>query len=104
MFERAKSVIMDLYDGKDMRDPARAKLIQTRKALVGQWMTAADVLDKQGETTLAREARIFANHLPTVLTDREKLAVDYVRHRQRATNKVSVNPNAQRRQRDDLTR
>lgn len=104
MFERVKSVIVDLYDGKDMRDPAREKLIQTRKALVGQWMTAADVLDTQGETTLAREVRNLASHLPTVLTDREKLTVDYVRHSQRATNKVPVDPNAQRRQRDDLTR
>jgi hypothetical protein len=104
MLERVKSVVVDLYDGKDMRDPARAKLIQTRKALVGQWMVTADVLDKQGEITLAREARAFAGHLPTVPTDREKVAVDYVRHRQRATNKVSVDPNAQRRQRDDLTR
>lgn len=104
VLERVKSVILDLYDGKDMRDPAHERLIQTRKALVGQWMTAADVLDKQGETTLAREVRNFASHLPTVLTDREKLTVDYVRHTQRATNKVPAGPNAQRRQRDDLTR
>jgi len=75
-----KSVVVDLYDGKDMRDPAREKLIQTRKAVVGQWTTAADILDKQGETALAREVRNFASRLPTVLTDREKLTVDYVRH------------------------
>lgn len=104
MVERVKSVIVDLYDGKDMRDPAREKLIQTRKALVGQWMTAADILNKQGETTLAREVRNFASHLPTVLTNREKLTGDYVRHSQRATNKVDVDPNAQLQQRDDLTR
>jgi hypothetical protein len=77
-----KSVVTDLYDGKDMRDPAREKLIQTRKALVGQWMTAADILDKQGEITLARKVRKFAKHLPQVLTDRERLTVDYVRHKQ----------------------
>jgi hypothetical protein len=68
-----------LYNGKDVRDPAREKLIQTRKTLVGQWMTAADILDKQGETTLAREVRTFTRQLPTVLTDLEKLTVDYVR-------------------------
>jgi hypothetical protein len=55
VLERVKSVIVDHYDGKDMRDPAREKLIQTRKDIVGQWMTAADILDKQGETTLARD-------------------------------------------------
>ena len=67
MLERVKSVIVDLYDGKDMCDPAREKLIQTRKALVEQWMTAADVLDKQGEPTLAREVRNFANICRTYL-------------------------------------
>jgi hypothetical protein len=82
MFERVKSVVVDLYDGKDMRDPARQKLIQTRKALVGQWMTTADVLDKQSESTLAREVRTFAKRLPQVITDRERLAVDYIRHKQ----------------------
>jgi hypothetical protein len=82
MLERVKSVIVDLYDGKDMRDPAPERLIQTRKALVGQWMTAADLLDKQGEKTLAHEVRNFAGNLPQVLTDRERLAVDYIRHKQ----------------------
>jgi hypothetical protein len=82
MLERVKSVIVDLYDGKDMNDPAREKLIQMRKILVGQWMTAADILDRQGEMILAREVRNFANRLPQVLTDRERLAVDYIRHKQ----------------------
>jgi hypothetical protein len=104
VLERVKSVIVERHDGKDMRDPAREKLIQTRKALVGQWMTAADILDKQGETTLARDVQNFAIHLPTVLTDLEKITVDYVRLIQRATNKLPVGSNGQRRQRDDLTR
>lgn len=82
LLERVKSVIVDLYDGRDMRDPAHGKLIQTRKTLVEQWMTAADILDKQGETTLAREVRNFAKCLPQVLTDRERLTVDYIRHKQ----------------------
>lgn len=62
------------------------------------------MLAKQDETTLAREARNFASHLPTVFTDREKLAVDYVLHLQRAaTNRAPTAPNSQRRHRDDLT-
>ena len=75
-------MIVDLYDSRDMRDPAHEKLIQTRKALVGQWMTAADILDKQGEMELAREVRNFAKCLPQVLTDRARLTVDYIRHKQ----------------------
>jgi hypothetical protein len=80
MLERVKSFIVDLYDGKDVNDPAHEKLVQTRKTLVGQWMTAADIWDRQGELTLLREVRNFARRLPQVLTDRERLTVDYIRH------------------------
>jgi len=58
---------------------ARAKAAEE---LARQWtsLTAADILDKQGGITLAREVRNFAKCLPQVLTDRERLAVDYIRH------------------------
>jgi len=104
MLERVKSVIVDLYDGKDMTDPARAKLVQTRKTLVEQWITAADILDKQGETTLAREVRRFAKHLPQVLTDRERLAVDYVLHHQRTKSEEVTRLIQRQRQRHEFTR
>jgi hypothetical protein len=99
-----KSVIVNLYDGKVMRDAAREKLIQTRKALVEQWMTAADILDKQEETTLASEVRNFAKHLPAVLTDCEQLTVDYMRHRQGLKGPVAKEPAPPQRQRDEFTR
>jgi hypothetical protein len=103
--ERVESVVKDYHAGGGFHEPAREKLTETRKAIVGQWTTAADILDKQGETTLAREVRNFASRLPTVLTDREKFAVDYVLHRQRAaTSRTPADPNSQRRHRDDLTR
>ena len=46
-------------------------------------------LNQQCETTLATEVRQFAQHLPKVLTDRERLAVQFARffrakHRQTA--------------------
>jgi len=46
----------------------------------GQYLTA-DQLDAQGETVLADEVRSFSRHLPPVLTDRERLAVQFLRHR-----------------------
>jgi len=39
-------------------------------------MKTADALDAQGEVALAGDVRQFANHLPPVLTDKERLAVD----------------------------
>jgi hypothetical protein len=43
-------------------------------------MKAADMLDAQGEIALAGDVRYFANHLPPVLTDRKRLAQQFIRH------------------------
>ena len=47
-----------------VRHDARTKLIETRKAVIASWMKTADVLDAQGEITLAGDVRYFADHLP----------------------------------------
>jgi hypothetical protein len=59
-------------------DPAGARLLETRKSLVSTWMRAAEVLDEQGEEILAGDVRYFAMHLPPVLTDRQRLAVQLI--------------------------
>ncbi len=61
-------------------EPARAMLIETRKAVVTNWMKIADTLDRQGEVSLAGNVRYFAKHLPPVLTDIEGLAGKFVQH------------------------
>jgi hypothetical protein len=57
-------------------------LLQTRKAVVSGWAGIADRLDAQGEIALAGDVRYFAQHMPPVLTDRERLAAEFVRHLQ----------------------
>src|SRR5690348_1397141 len=57
-----------------VRDPRRKKLVDARRAIVDGWMHAADILDRQGEISLAGDVRYFAKHLPPVLTDRERIA------------------------------
>jgi uncharacterized protein YbaP (TraB family) len=74
------AIAQELSQTGAVRDLARAKLIETRKAVVASWMKIADVLDAQGELTLASDVRYFANHLPPVLTDKEKLARRFIRH------------------------
>jgi hypothetical protein len=37
------------------------------------------MLDAQGEIGLAGDVRYFANHLPPVRTDRERLAEEFIR-------------------------
>jgi hypothetical protein len=55
-------------------------LLKTRAAVVSQWLKTAEVLDAQGEMVLARDVRQFARRLPPVLTDEERLAMQFVRH------------------------
>ena len=60
------------------RDPAHAKLVESRKAVVAGWQGIARTLDNQGEIELAGDVRYFVSQLPKVLTDREKLAIDFI--------------------------
>lgn len=80
--EQVVSVVKELRDTGTVRDPARERLLQTRKAVVSGWAGIADRLDTQGEIALAGDVRYFAQHMPPVLTDRERLAVEFVRHLQ----------------------
>ena len=43
-------------------------------------MKIADALDAQCEITLAGDVRYFAHHLPPVLSDKERLAAQFIRH------------------------
>jgi hypothetical protein len=78
--EQVESIARELKKTGSIRDSARIRLVQTRKALLAYWATIADSLDAQGEVLLAGEVRQFAARLPLVLTDRERVAALIVRH------------------------
>jgi hypothetical protein len=100
---RVTEIAKELSQTGTIRDPARSKLIATRKAIIANWMQTADVLDAQGEVALAADVRYFARHLPPVLTDKERLAVEFLRHRQsRVARHAADRPT--RDPADDLTR
>ena len=67
---RVESIAKELQATGHIVDPEHAKLEQTRKAVVAQWKTVADILDGQGEVVLAGDVRYFAAHLPRVQTTR----------------------------------
>jgi hypothetical protein len=52
--ERVLSVASELARKGVVRDPARAKLIETRRAILSKWLSVAETLDAQGEVALAR--------------------------------------------------
>lgn len=74
------SIASELSKTGTIQDPARPKLVKTRKALLARWDAVATALDAQGEVVLAGDVRYFARHLPPVLTDRERLAAELLRH------------------------
>jgi len=77
--DRVIGIAQELTRSKTVADPARERLLETRKSLVSTWMKAAEVLDAQGEMILAGDVRYFAGHLPPVLTDRQRLAAQFIR-------------------------
>ncbi len=79
LLERVTGIATELSRSGTIVDPARKRLLETRKSLVSTWMKAAEVLDAQGEIILAGDVRYFASHLPPVLTDRQQLAVQFLR-------------------------
>ena len=79
MRERVQGIATELSRSGMVDDPARERLLETRKSLVSIWMKAAEVLDEQGEEILAGDVRYFAMHLPPVLTDRQRLAAQLIR-------------------------
>jgi hypothetical protein len=77
---RVRSIATELSATGTVADPARATLLKTRKAVLAGWEGVAAALDAQGKIELAGDVRYFAQHLPRVLTDRERLAQDFLRH------------------------
>jgi hypothetical protein len=73
-------IATELAKNGSFSDPARSKLIETRKAVVANWMKIADTLDRQGEVILAGDVRYFAKRLPPALTDTERLAAKFAQH------------------------
>ena len=78
--ERVTDIAKQLILTGSFHDPARAKLLETRKAVLNGWLDIADALDLQRETVLAGDVRHFARHLPAVFTDRQKLAQQFAQH------------------------
>jgi hypothetical protein len=96
--DRVTDVVNELMSTGTVRDPAKSHMLETRTAVVAAWTKTADQLDAQGEAILAGEVRYFSRHLPPVLTDRERLAVQFLQHRasRRATG-PAVGENTRRR-------
>ena len=77
--EKLDGIVRELRAPTPITDPARARLLETRRAVVEGWNAVASKLEAQGEIVLGGHVRYFAMHLPPVLTDRERLAEQIIR-------------------------
>lgn len=77
--EKLDGIVRELRATTPSSDPARARLLETRRAVVEGWNAVASKLEDQGEIVLAGHVCYFAMHLPPVLTDRERLAEQFIR-------------------------
>jgi len=77
--EKLDGIVRELRATTPITDPARARLLETRRAVVEGWNAVASKLEGQGEIVLGGHVRYFAMHLPPVLTDRERLAEQFIR-------------------------
>ncbi len=93
-------MVQELAAKRTIEDPARPRVVQGRKAVVAGWMRIAEALDRQGEIELAGDVRYFVRRLPTALTDREKLALQYIEH----IRSKRPEPKVRSREREELTR
>ena len=76
--EKLDGVVRELSQARTLADPARARLLKTREAVVAGWNAVAAKLESRGEISLGAEVRYFAMHLPPVLTDRKRLAAELI--------------------------
>jgi hypothetical protein len=76
--EKLDGVVRELRATTPIPEPARARLLETRRAVVEGWNAVASKLEAQGEIVLGGHVRYFAMHLPPVLTDRERLAGQFI--------------------------
>jgi hypothetical protein len=64
---KVTAVAQELARGTLIQDPARAKLLDTRRAVVAGWLAAAEMLNVQGEASLAADVRNFVRQMPPVM-------------------------------------
>src|SRR4030088_1436832 len=90
--DRVPALAEELQQTGAFRDPARPRLVETRNAVVNQWMKIADALDIQREVVLSGDVRYFAQHLPPAMTYGESVAGQLKRHSERARMWQSLGP------------
>ena len=73
MRERVEAVAAELLKGDVRTEPARAKLLQTRRDVERGWRAVSEILTSQGRQELATHVRLFLEGMPQPQTEKERL-------------------------------
>lgn len=79
MRERAQATARALAEGKLPVEHEKATMMRTRSQVRNAWLSAAEMLARQGRRDLAEEVRRFADRLPRVRTEHDWLADSLLR-------------------------
>lgn len=71
---QAESVAAEIMNGKFPAESRRSQLLQIRNEVERGWLETAALLVRDGHHELASEVRQFADRLPEVRTDRDRVA------------------------------
>lgn len=69
--QRATAVAQEVRSGQPQADPGKARLLDTRRAVIQGWGEIANQLALQNHTELAAAVRTFVQRLPPPRTERE---------------------------------
>src|SRR6266480_1653549 len=78
--ERVDGVAGDLLKGSLRIEPAKAKLLETRREVQRGWRAVSEILVAEGQSELAAQVRAFAAKMPPPRTDREAIAEALLKH------------------------
>ncbi len=78
--ERVDDVAGDVLKGSLRNEPAKAKLLETRREVQRGWRAVSEILVAEGHPDLAAQVRDFAARMPPPRTDREAIADTLLKH------------------------
>jgi hypothetical protein len=88
--KRLQQISSAAAKGSANPEPGRARLLETRKIIVGAWRSVADQLKANGHPKLSANVTRFVDQMPLVETENERLAAE-MRSRDR-TRQIDLPP------------
>lgn len=72
--ERVEAVATSMVSGEPIVEPARTRLIETRRQVQREWLAVSNAVSASGDPALAERIRDFAAQMAPPRTERERIA------------------------------